>query len=70
MIGLFLIGLFIIIGILVYYARSPKHGRNNLIKLYSKESALDILQRQYAKGTISREEFETRKRSILEEEER
>jgi uncharacterized membrane protein len=40
----------------VSLARDPRHDRA--------DAALDILRQRYARGEISREEFETKKRDL------
>ncbi len=68
MIGFFLIGLAVIVGIVVFFARSPGEKRIGLLSFKRNESALEILENRYASGEIGKEEFVERKRTLTEEE--
>ncbi|MFP4070744.1 MAG: SHOCT domain-containing protein [Desulfovibrionales bacterium] len=56
-----LILLIVIIGVLIYIAVRKREGSP------AQESLLDILKRRYARGEITKEEFDRMKREILEE---
>jgi len=51
----------VILGV-IYFVRLYAGGSKNS---KSEESAIDILKKRYAKGEISKEEFEARKKDIL-----
>ena len=68
MIGIFLIGLAVILGIVVFSAYSPIKKRVGLLRVKENDSALKILENRYAKGEIGREEFVERKRTLMDEE--
>lgn len=51
-----------LIGILLFFA--VKHFRNNGLTAGGSESPLDILKIRYAKGEITKEEFESLKRDL------
>ena len=50
---------FVIIGMIIIKCGIGQQGSKN------KESALDILKKRYAKGEISKEEFEEKKSDIM-----
>lgn len=61
--GIFMWIIFIVIVVLViYFIVSSTKGKNEGSS--SKESALDILKKRYAKGEISKEEFERIKKDL------
>jgi uncharacterized membrane protein len=68
MIGLFLVGLAVILGMVVFFARSPVEKRIGLLGFKENKSALEMLENRYANGEIGREEFMERKRTLMEEE--
>ncbi len=68
MIGIFLIGLAVIVGIVVFFARSPVEKRIRMLSFKRNESALEILENRYANGEIGKDEFVERKRTLMEEE--
>jgi putative membrane protein len=66
LIGLFLLLLFLIlvgglVAVVIWLARSGRGGQMGSPRapLPDQEDALEILRRRYARGEISREEFET-----------
>ena len=68
MIGIFLIGLAVILGIVVFSAHSPIKKRIGLLSFKRNDSSLEILENRYAKGEIGREEFVERKRTLMDKE--
>jgi len=67
MIGLFLIGLAVIVSMVVFFARSPVKKRIGLLGFKRNESALEIRENRCAKGEIGKEEFVERKSTLMEE---
>ena len=61
LLGLLLIFLFVVV---VVAAVKWLWGQQTPFGIGSKESALDILKKRYARGEITREEFERMKREI------
>ena len=59
---MFPLGVLIVIVILIYLFARKNDGNFSLQK---KESALDILKKRYAKGEITKEEFEQMKKDII-----
>ena len=59
---MFPLGVLIIIVILIYLFARKNDGNVSLPK---EESALEILKKRYAKGEITKEEFERLKRDIV-----
>ena len=57
--------LLLVIGLIVYLiVASGRYRQGQIIDGAQSESALDILKKRYAKGEISKEEFERMKRDI------
>ena len=55
----------IIVGVLIY--NNSSLNKNKISNKYSdKETAIDVLEKRFARGEISKEEFEERK-AVLEE---
>ena len=59
----FLILLLGLIGVVTYFIINQKKLRGNY-RHYENETVLEILKERYAKGEISREEFETMKKDL------
>ncbi len=57
---LFWIGILVLIGVLIWRLLEGRGG----LERSTEESALEILQRRYARGEIEREEFEEKKRDL------
>lgn len=62
MMGFGLISLIVLIAGIIYF---PKFIRDNRPVTNNNENALEILKRRFAKGEISKEEFEERKSTLL-----
>jgi putative membrane protein len=60
---MWIIWIIIIIAIILFVRSyfSPARGEGEL----TKESALDVLKKRYARGEISKEEFEEKKRDLI-----
>ena len=54
----------LIVGLVFFIKWIVDQGRSGMDK--SKESALEILKKRYAKGEISKEEFEEKKKEIVD----
>lgn len=52
----------ILAGIIYWVVRTARKGGNQTIQT---ESAIDILKKRYARGEISKEEFEEKKKNLL-----
>ncbi len=68
MIGLFGLGLILIIGIVIFFSRSAAPEKTWDER--QKKTALDILEQRLAKGEIDVIEFEEKKRIIINDEEK
>lgn len=63
--GLMMILWIILLGALIYWIiRAAQRGGGGN-QLTQPESAIDILKKRYARGEISKEEFEDRKKDLL-----
>jgi putative membrane protein len=61
--GIMMILWMILIAALIYWVvRTARRGGN---QLFQPESAIEILKKRYARGEISKEEFEERKKDLL-----
>jgi putative membrane protein len=61
--GIMMILWMILIVALIYWVvRAARRGGN---QLFQPESAIEILKKRYARGEISKEEFEERKKDLL-----
>lgn len=61
--GVMMILWMILLAALIYWiVRASQKGGN---QLYQPESAIDILKKRYARGEISKDEFEERKKDLL-----
>jgi putative membrane protein len=60
--GFGLIGIIVLIAGIIYF---PKYIRDNRHVINNNENALEILKRRFAKGEISKEEFEEKKSTLL-----
>lgn len=69
MMGGFGMGWWWIIGIIVLIAViwpvSQRFNRNNNVTRETEKTALDILKERYARGEITKQEFEERKQDLL-----
>jgi putative membrane protein len=63
--GLMMILWIVLLGALIYWIvrAAQRNGSGN--QLTQPESAIDILKKRYARGEISKEEFEERKKDLL-----
>jgi len=57
---MFFIILLVLVGIVVYFIVNSKKLKQD----YDEENALDILKKRYAKGEISKKEYESMKKDI------
>jgi putative membrane protein len=57
---MFIIILLVLVGIVVYFIVNSKKLKQD----FDEENALDILKKRYAKGEISRKEYESMKKDI------
>lgn len=55
--------LILLLGLAVVYFLLKKQGESRLVEA-SRETPLEILKRRYAKGEISREQFEEMKKDL------
>ncbi len=61
--GFMMILWIILLAVLIYWiVRAAQRGNNQLPQ---PESAIDILKKRYARGEISKEEFQERKKDLL-----
>ncbi len=56
----------VLIGAIIWVIKYITGQSRSIAPSSSRDSALDILKKRYAKGEIDREEFEQKKRDILE----
>ena len=61
--GMFMMILVLLLGMAVVYFLLKKQGESRLVEA-SRETPLEILKRRYAKGEISREQFEEMKKDL------
>ena len=61
--GMFMMILVLLLGLAVVYFLLKKQGESRPVEM-SRETPLEILKRRYAKGEISREQFEEMKKDL------
>lgn len=61
--GMFMMILVMLLGLAVVYFLLKKQGESRSVEM-SRETPLEILKRRYAKGEISREQFEEMKKDL------
>jgi len=61
--GMFMMFLILLLGLAVVYFLLKKQGESRAVEV-SRETPLDILKRRYAKGEITREQFEEMKKDL------
>lgn len=63
--GLMMILWLVLIAVIIYWIIRAANRNANQPPLQQSESAMDILKKRYARGEISKEEFNERKRDLL-----
>jgi putative membrane protein len=61
--GMFMMFLLLLLGVVVVYLLLKRQGESRPMEA-SRETPLEILKRRYAKGEITREEFEEMKKDL------
>ncbi len=61
--GMFMMFLLLLLGVVVVYVLLKRQGESRPVEV-SRETPLEILKRRYAKGEITREQFEEMKKDL------